>query len=167
MMKKVYPKEHFVVNVFRAVKKRYKLGFDIWGLLLFLVIMIPNFIWFIVPAPNDILRAESITEIFDTIASICQVLMVAALCFLVNKKSEKLCVSPLIVAVIFCCFFYFACWTGYYVGIINTVTILGLTLFPCLAFLLFAIDRQNRIAIVPISVFTICHLIYGAANFIV
>lgn len=51
--------------------KKYRLSFDIWGLLLFLVIMIPNSIWFAVPAPNDILRANSITVIFDTIASIC------------------------------------------------------------------------------------------------
>ena len=35
--------------------KKYKIGFDIWGLIIFIVIMIPNFIWFAVPAPNDIL----------------------------------------------------------------------------------------------------------------
>ena len=50
--------------------KRYKLCFEIWGLLLFFIIMIPNFIWFAIPAPNDILRAKSITEIVDTVASI-------------------------------------------------------------------------------------------------
>ena len=31
--------------------KKYKIGFDIWGLIIFIVIMIPNFIWFAVPAP--------------------------------------------------------------------------------------------------------------------
>ena len=56
--------------------KKYKIGFDIWGLIIFIIIMIPNFIWFAVPAPNDILRGESITETVDVIASICQVLMV-------------------------------------------------------------------------------------------
>ena len=45
--------------------KKYKMGFDIWGLLLFIIIMIPNFIWFAVPAPNDILRADSITHLGD------------------------------------------------------------------------------------------------------
>lgn len=35
--------------------KKYKLSFDIWGLLLFLIIMIPDFVWFSVPAPNDVL----------------------------------------------------------------------------------------------------------------
>ncbi len=38
--------------------KKYKIGFDIRGLIIFIVIMIPNFIWFAVPAPNDILRGR-------------------------------------------------------------------------------------------------------------
>ena len=42
--------------------KKYNLCFDIWGLVLFLAIMIPNFIWFAIPAPKDILRTNSITE---------------------------------------------------------------------------------------------------------
>ena len=42
--------------------KKYKMGFDIWALVLFVVIMIPNIIWFAIPAPNDILRTESITK---------------------------------------------------------------------------------------------------------
>jgi hypothetical protein len=45
--------------------KPYRFGFDIWGLLLFLLVMLPNFIWFAVPAPNDVLRAESVTPITD------------------------------------------------------------------------------------------------------
>ena len=32
--------------------------FNFYGLLLFIIIMVPNFIWFLVPATNDILRNE-------------------------------------------------------------------------------------------------------------
>ena len=99
--------------------------------------MIPNFIWFAVPAPNDILRTESVTVVIDTIGSVCQVLMI------------------------------FACWMFYYCGITNAVIILGLTIPPCMAFLFFAIDRKNYISIVPISIFTICHFIYGVVNYII
>ena len=42
--------------------KKYKMGFDVWALVLFIAIMIPNIIWFAIPAPNDILRTESITK---------------------------------------------------------------------------------------------------------
>lgn len=147
--------------------KNYKLSFDIYGLLLFLIIMIPNFIWFVLPAPNDVLRMDSVTEVIDTIASVCQVLMVIALCIFTNIKNHKFHITPLIILVIICCLIYFANWVGYYVGIVNTGVILGLTIFPCLAFMFFAIDRKNIIAVVPISIFTICHLIYGVVNFIV
>lgn len=149
------------------VLKEYKLGFNIYGLFLFLIIMIPNFIYFAVPAPNDVLRADSVTEVIDTIASVCQVLMVIALCIFVNIKSHKFHITPLIIFVIICCLIYFASWVGYYVGIVNTGVILGLTISPCLAFMFFAIDRKNMIAVVPISIFLICHLIYGITNFIV
>ena len=69
--------------------RNYKIGFDIGGLVLFLIIMIPNFIWFGVPAPNDILRCESVTETLDTIASIFQILLVGSLCVIINETKEK------------------------------------------------------------------------------
>lgn len=147
--------------------KRYKLSFEIWGLLLFLIIMIPNFIWFAIPAPNDILRAKSITEMVDTVASVCQILMIVAICIIRNRESKKLCISPFIIMAAACYLLYVASWIAYYSGMTNVVVILGLTIPPCLAFLFFAIDRKNGIALIPISIFTICHVVYGVANFIV
>lgn len=147
--------------------KKYKIGFDIWGALLFLIIMIPNFIWFVIPAPNDILRAYSVTGALDTLASICQVLMLISLCIFVNQERKKLKHSRFIITVIVSCLLYFASWVFYYMGTTNAVVILGLTLPPCLAFLCFAIGRKNIIAVIPISVFTICHLVYGIVNFII
>ena len=147
--------------------KRYKLSFEIWGLLLFLIIMIPNFIWFAIPAPNDILRAKSITEMVDTVASVCQILMIVAICIIRNRESKKLCISPFIIMAAACYLLYVASWIAYYSGMTNVVVILGLTIPPCLAFLFFAIDRKNGIALIPISIFTICHLVYGAVNFII
>jgi len=147
--------------------KKYHLGFDLWGLGLFLVLMVPNFIWFAVPAPHDVLRADSITGAADAIAAGCQVLMAAALCFLVNKERPRLQASPLTMATAGCCLLYFISWGFYYSGAVSPPVILGLTVFPCLAFLFFAIDRKNRVALIPISGFTICHLIYSVVNFIV
>ena len=149
------------------IKKNYKFGFDIWGLILFLVIMIPNFIWFAVPAPNDILRAESVTKVADAIGSVCQVAMVVSLCALIYKERKKVSINPLILAVIGCCLLYYLCWILYYTGMANTVVILGMTVVPCLAFLFFALDRKNGIALIPIGGFTVCHVIFGVVNFII
>ena len=145
----------------------YKIGFDIWGLILFLLIMLPNFIWFVVPAPNDILRAESVTKVVDAIGSVCQVMMVAALCTIIHKERKKFSITPLILAVIGCCLLYYLCWILYYTGIANAVVILGMTVIPCLSFLFFTLDRKNGIALIPITGFTICHVIFGVVNFVI
>ena len=146
--------------------KKYKLRFDIWGALLFLIIMIPNFIWFAVPAPNDILRQESITPIVDTIGSVCQIIFVAALCIVINKERDNIRISPLLISSAVCIGLYFLGWVLYYNGIVNPMVIIYLTLPPCVAFILFALDRKKFIALIPAACFTICHLIYGIANFI-
>ncbi len=146
--------------------KKYKFGFDISGLALFLIVMIPNFIWFAVPAPNDILRAESVTPIIDVTGSICQVLFVTALCVIINKERKKLHLSPLLIFSAVCIILYFVGWILYYIGFTNSFVIISLTVPPCLAFILFALDRKNFIAIVPAVCFMICHLIYGMVNFI-
>ena len=60
--------------------KSYKLGLDPWRLALFLLIMLPNFVWFALPAPNDVLRSESVTPLADSAAQVFQIVMAAALC---------------------------------------------------------------------------------------
>lgn len=146
--------------------KKYKIGFSVWGLLLFLVIMLPNFYWFVVPAPNDILRAESVTPTLDMIASVAQVLMVIALCIFMNQNSKRISVSHLMIATVICCLFYFAGWIFYYQGVTNAVVVLDLCIAPCLAFLFFSLDRKNAFAVIPILVFAVCHFLYGVVNFI-
>lgn len=69
--------------------KNYKFGVDIYSLLLFLIIMLPNFIWFAIPAPNDILRTDSVTPIVDAIGSFCQIFFIIALCVYCTIKIPK------------------------------------------------------------------------------
>ena len=146
--------------------QKYKFGFNVSGLVIFLIIMLPNFIWFAFPAPNDILRQESITPIVDTIGSVCQIIFVASLCVVINKERDSIKISPLLISSIVCIGLYFSGWVLYYNGIVNTIVIICLTLPPCVAFILFALDRKNIITLIPAVCFTICHLIYGTVNFI-
>lgn len=146
--------------------KSYKIGFDIGAIIIFMIVMLPNFIWFGIPASNDILRAESVTETVDTIASIFQVIMIACMCMLVNKDANKLSLTLAVKGVILCILIYFVCWIAYYTGVTNAVVILGLTLPPCIVFVLYGIDRKNYIAFVPALAFLICHLIYALVNYI-
>ena len=146
--------------------KQYRFGFDPWGLLLFLLVMLSNFIWFAVPAPDDILRADSVTPVVDAIGSVFQVLTVACLCFVIHKSSSKLRFSPLIIAIIICVAIYYIGWALYYTANVSPIVILLLTVPPCLAFLLFAIDRKNLPAVIFATVFAVCHLVFGVVNFV-
>lgn len=146
---------------------KYRFGFDVWGLILFLLVMLPNFIWFAVPAPNDVLRSESVTPIIDAIASVCQVLTIACLCFVINKERSKLRFSPLVIATIVSVAIYYLGWVLYYSGFATSWVILLLTIPPCLAFILFAVDRKNLPAVLFATGFAVCHLIFAVVNFII
>ena len=147
--------------------KHYKIGFDPWGLALFLTVMLPNFIWFALPAPNDILRNESVTPILDSAAQIFQVIMAAALCAVVNAARDRPMRRGYRAGTAACVVLYFAGWAAYYAGIANAAVILDLCLAPCGAFLLFALARKNGIALISTGMFTICHLIFAVVNFLI
>ena len=147
--------------------KKYKFGFDFWGLLLFFVIMIPNFIWFAVPAPNDVLRADSVTPIIDGIGSFCQVTFIAAICILKRKDIRAVRFTKLVITALVLVALYYLGWIFYYQGMVNSIVIMLLTLPPCFSFIVYTIDRKNMIAAIPTVIFTICHIIYGVANFII
>ncbi len=63
--------------------REHKLHFELRGLLTFFAAMLPNLIWFTVPAPNDKLRTDSITGVIDAADSVFQAAMVFALCFII------------------------------------------------------------------------------------
>ena len=67
---------------------RYRLGFDPWGLGLFLAVMAPNFVWFALPPPNDIFRAASVTPLLDGAEQALRVVMAAAMCGVVNTARD-------------------------------------------------------------------------------
>ena len=146
---------------------KYRFGFDVWGLFLFLLVMLPSFIWFAVPTPNDVLRVESTTPIIDAIASVCQVLTIACLCFVINKEASKLRFSPLVIAAIVCILVYYVGWMLYYSGFTCSWVIFLLTIPPCAAFILFAADRKNLLAVLFATGFAMCHLIFAVVNFII
>jgi len=146
--------------------KKYRIGFEWRGLALFLAVMVPNFIWFAIPAPNDIMRVVSRTPVIDTIATVCQVAFIICLCLLIRTDQRPFRINGTIIGIITLVVAYYICWILYYQSAINIAVIIGLTIFPCIAFLLFAIDRHNTIAVIPIILFTMCHLMYAVVNFI-
>lgn len=144
----------------------YKFKIDFWSIGLFLLMMLPNFLWFAFPAPNDVLRVTSSTPITDAIGSCLQISLIASLSCFAHKNSKPLRFSAGIIATLICVIAYFVGWVLYYNAIAYAWVILMLTLPPCFAFLFYAIDRKNWIATTLGIGFTVCHLIFALVNFI-
>ncbi len=125
--------------------KNYRLGFDIWGLILLLVIMRPNFVRFAVPAVNDVLRNESVTPHIDMAASVFRAVMAAALCVVINRHRQKPAEKALLIGIGVSILLYYAGWDLY--------------CFRC--------REKNAAALIPAGVFTLCHVLYAVVNFIV
>ncbi|OQC11540.1 MAG: hypothetical protein BWX74_00120 [Tenericutes bacterium ADurb.Bin087] len=146
--------------------KKYKFNLELWAIVLFAMILIPNLIWIIVPPAIDPLRVESITKGVDIATIIVQVLMIASLTLLANEEVEKVKLNPLLTTTIVMVLLYVVSWVMYYINLFNIVILLGLTLCPCVAIILYAIDRKNIFGLVFAALFTIGHFIFAFANFL-
>jgi len=151
----------------KTLLKKYTMGFEPWGLALFAAIMLPNLLWLMLPAPNDVLRVESVTPTVDLIGSVCQMAMVFCLCLIRRRDAKPMRLSPLLAGVLICVLVYFVAWAIYYAGTVNPFILLLMTLVPCAAFLLFLLDRGNGIGLIPAVLFTGCHLWFAIANFLI
>ena len=145
---------------------RYRLGFDPWGLGLFLAVMAPNFVWFALPPPNDIFRAASVTPLLDGAEQALRVVMAAAMCGVVNTARDGFGRPGPAAGAGLCVLLYFAGWAAYYAGIANAAVLLTLCLAPCGAFLLFSAARRTAPVLIAGAGFTVCHAICAAVNFI-
>lgn len=150
------------------LSKHYRFTFELLGLLLFLAIMLPNFIWFAVPAPQDVLRtAKSVFPMIEKLGSIFQILFIAALCFLRHIPDVPLKKHYWQIGIIGMVLLYFVGWGCYYASIVNLIVLLDLCLAPCLALLLFAWERKNWIALPFGIAFLVCHVSSTVANFLI
>lgn len=145
--------------------KKYRLGFEPWAAALFVLIMLPNVIWFSMPErPFDFLRIHSQLPAADTIASIARVLMIACLCFFKNTQAPPTRLRLLTAVCAACVLAYYVMWALYFqgagmLGFKSAPVVWGLCLFPCAAFILFSIDRKNLPALAFALIFTLCHTV--------
>ena len=149
-----------------GVLKRYRWGFEPWALLLFALIMLPNILWAWLPAPQDVLRVESLTPVTDMIAGAAQAATIAALVLLRHERCPQTVRSGLCAASALCVLGYWLAWALYYQGMTAAPVILMMTLLPCAALLLFALNRRNQLALAAGSAFAVCHFVFAMINFI-
>lgn len=142
-----------------------RFGFNPHALVAFILVMLPNILWFILPAENDILRIPSQTPTADTIASVFQALFAAVFILLVKREKSERRRGWIIGFSVFL-LIYFIGWGCYYCGIADSSVMLILCLAPCLALGCHSISANNYPALIPLTGFTACHLYFCLVNFV-
>lgn len=146
--------------------RKYRMGFDLKALVLFMIIMLPTWVWASSPAPNDVLRAPSATPVLDGIGTACQVVFLFVLCAFLHQNRRGTTIGPLLILCIISALLYYLGWGLYYAGLTSWPVILLMTLPPCLAFGFYALHQRCYIALVPIGLFTVCHMVSAFVNHI-
>lgn len=148
----------------KKMPQRCKIGLNLYGVLLFVAIMLPNVVWAFVPAEKDVLRAESVTPALDVAASVFQFLTVAAVAVIVygTFKSGKI---PFMIALIPAAAYY-VCWVVYYFATPCGALLVFMAVLPCLALILYAWFEKNYAGAAFGAVFMILHIVSTCLNFL-
>lgn len=144
---------------------KYLLRVDWVAGLLFLVLMVPNVLWGLVPPADDPLRVVSRTQVVDGIASVAQVIMIAVLFLLRRTDAPVPMARKWIVATIGCMALYLLLWVMYYCGIGSAILVVAMAVVPCLSFMAFAIGRNNWLGLIFCGIFLVCHTVFAIANY--
>lgn len=145
----------------------YTFGFSLTGLTLYVLQLLPNLIWLLVPPANNILAKNSaIWPALNMLEKVCGILTVALLILLINKGGQRNSNFYLGLAMIFLLGYYLA-WIFYYKGIVSPlVLIVGIAAMPPLYFLLVGVWLRNYVALIPGVVFGVVHVVITCLNFL-
>lgn len=148
--------------------RNYRFGFSLKGYTAFMLVMMPNIVWIIIPPAGDPIAGNSAPyPIFDVVANISRAIMIALLIILIprghkKKKSIKLYIG----LAAFCLAGYYALWAGLYAGMGYPWMFIGMAVLPSIYFISAGLWLKNYIAIIPSLVFGITHIAITCSNFL-
>lgn len=150
------------------ITERYKLGFSLRGIVIYMLQLLPNIIWMLIPPVNDILAENnSAYPVFNIIEHVFGIVTVAVLILLVNKGSErKKRVKYIGLAAVFLTGYYIS-WIFYYTGVVSPwILVAGIAGMPPLYFLFAGLWLENYAAVIPCVIFGITHVAITCSNYL-
>jgi hypothetical protein len=134
------------------------IGFSWKGLAVFLLPMFPNILFFILPDPNGSAVVANNHFLLDIIEHGSQAMFFALLIFCVSKKgSPILCGYTLLMIIILLS--YYGLWIAYFTIGTNFIMLMSMAVLPVIYFILAEIWLHNVLAIAPLTIFGIVHVI--------
>lgn len=151
---------------------QYRIRFSWIGLIIFMLPMLINFVYFIFPPVNEPEEAETVNKTWEMIEQVTRVLYAVAICILVSKKEIDFKSPWLYLGLVFLILYYIV-WIRYFIGG-RDIALLGksflfvpmpLAVFPVLYFFFSAIWLHNYIAAILMVIFGIAHNLVSYASF--
>jgi hypothetical protein len=140
------------------------IGFSWKGLVIFLLPMIPNVFYFLIPASDVSGNNVNTHLILDVLEHGSQVIFIILLIFVIKKQtSEILCTYTISMATML--IFYYVLWIFCFIGKSNLLILLGMAVIPVIYFILGEMWLHNYLAIIPTVFFGVIHLIITYMDF--
>jgi hypothetical protein len=140
------------------------IGFSWKGLMIFLLPMLPNILFFICKDPNGSMAATNNHLILDIIEHGSQAIFIALLIFVVSKKDSPILCGYTIIMLI-SLLAYYGFWIVYFTAGTNYILLMSMAIFPVVYFILAEIWLHNILAIIPTLIFGIVHIIITHINY--
>lgn len=137
---------------------RNNAGFSWKGLVIFLLPMLPNVMFFIVKDPNGSMSAANNHFVLDIVEHGSQVIFAALLIFIVSRKdSPVLCGYTILMLILL--LFYYGLWIGYFTIGAGFIMLMAMAVLPVIYFISGEIWLHNIPAVIPTAIFGIVHII--------
>ena len=135
----------------------YYFGFSWKGLIIFVLPMIPNIFYFLIPA-SEISRNNANSHlILDVLEHGSQAVFVFLLIFVISKKASEMR-WPYTFGMAIMLILYYGLWVVYFTGNANPVIFWGMAVLPVVYFILAEIWLHHYLAIIPTLLFGIVHV---------
>lgn len=154
------------------IMNNIKLGFSWIGLIVFLLPMLINIVYVILPPKNAPTTQQETNKILEIIEQSARILYMLAIVFLVCKEKVDFTSIWMFVGLIFLALYYIV-WFRYFLGG-RDIELLGkaflfvpmpLAVFPVIYFIFSAIWLNNYIAVLFMIIFGIAHNIISYKSF--
>ncbi len=145
----------------------YIMRFSLKGFIAVLLVIIPNILYSVIPHNANLLEQGGEFGVLDIFENIFRLLLIVSLLILVNENKTRQTKSrfTLICAFLFLTAYYIM-WALLFLCISNCFVYIGLAAFPCVFFLLTAMDLRNYPAMVTAVIFAVLHIIITCKNYL-
>lgn len=142
----------------------YYFGISWKGIILFLLPMIPNLFYFLIPKKEKSTKDVKRHLFLDILEHGSQGVFVFLLIFIMKNQTSET-ISPYSIGMGIMLILYYVLWVFYFTARVNLSVLLGLAIVPVIYFILAEIWLYNYLAIIPTVFFGIVHVIITYKDF--